>query len=161
MIVVNLPMSNGLPVVNSSALVKREGDSGYYSVHFHPVEQLWVMLYRVGAGRFLAVPNKPRLLNRLPDGVPWRVWIRRAPARRAWKHWRVEGTERVAGAGADTAVSERMVVIDDDTPDDDATDQAPWSVDGVTVTRARPTLPSVCGQRNPRAFLRDQVEASE
>jgi len=141
-----------LPVVPGAALVKREGSSGYYSAHFDPVEELWVMLYRVGPGKFLAIPSAPRLLNRLPDGVAWRVWRRRAAMRRGWRHWRIDGTD------ADGAFSGRVLRSTADVPDDDATEGEPWTVDGVTITRARMTLPSVCGQRDGRAFLRDEIE---
>ncbi len=149
MIVVDIPMANGLPVIATAALIKKEGDSGWYSAHFAPVDKLWVMLFSNSPGSFLAIPNTPSLVSRLPNGVAWQAFLR-SPAGRKWRHWAVDGTD------ADGVVTGRRVVATEDVSAADASEAKPWTMGGVTVTRAMPTLPSVCGQ--PKGFLEAQIQ---
>ncbi len=145
MILVDIPMSRGLPVIAGAALVKREGDSGWHSVHFDPVEELWVMLYEYETGQFVAHPNDDRLMSQLPDGTEW--------SRRAWTRWRIE-----AGADADRVGA---VVKIETVPTEDASDINPWTVDGSTVTRATPVMDGMCGHvQYMEMDPEDQVEVA-
>lgn len=127
--VVTLPMVDGLPVISSAKLIKREGKSGWYSVHFAPVNKLWIMLYEFSPGTFLAFPNDDQLMRALPNGDPW--------DERLWKQWQIE-------EAADSEIVGRMVELDT-VSTRDATVAKPWTVDGTSVTRAIPVMRSRCG----------------
>ena len=127
--IVTIPMSGGLPVIPEAALIKKEGNSGWYSAHFAPVNRLWVMLFEFESGRFLVDPVDSDLLKHLPNGTAWN--------RRAWNRWRVEASADEEAVGRVV----RMTTV----PGQDASNGSPWTGDGVTFTRATPVLPTACG----------------
>ncbi len=161
MIVVELAEVAGLPVVNGAALVKREGASGWYSVHFAPVNKLWVMLFRVGRGKYLAVPSSPEAAAEMPEvpSVRWSAYRRRPAVRRKWRHWVARGTEDGKPFTRRRLRTDKESTISD-IPDDESGGRAfPRTVGATEVEWATMTLPSVCGQR--KNFLADEVEDTE
>lgn len=150
MIVVTLPVRDGLPVVGGSELTKREGSSGWVSVHFAPVNKYWVMLYDIGGGNFLAIPSDDALLTRLPAGTQWETYKTTA-AIRSWKWWHVYGSDE------DGSVRGRVVRTETDVPSREASEEEPWALEGVTATSAVATLPSICGQATPSKFRRETL----
>jgi hypothetical protein len=161
MVIVTLPMSEAvpaagedpgvpaLPIVQKATIVKREGGSGYYSVHF--TRNRFVVLFQFAPGKFIVTRiNGQGIRNRLPESITWGDFLRSAAGRK-WRHWRV----RRQGEAQDERVQ-----FTQDVPEADATDEAPWSHEGMTITMARPTLPSVCGERRARTFLANTVEVS-
>ncbi len=159
--VLTLPEVDGLPVVAGASLIKKEANSGWYSVHFAPVDKLWVMLFRVGRGKYLAAPNSPEAAAAMPEApsVRWSAYRRRPAVRRKWRHWVARGTEdgkpftrRRLHTASDASIA--------DIPDDDRGGRAfPRTVGATEVEWATMTLPSVCGQH--RNFLADEVEDTE
>ena len=129
--VVTVPIARGLPVIPGAALIKKEGNSGWYSVHFEPVNKRWIMLYELSwaPGTFLVYPNDDSLLRALPVGSAF--------DRRAWRLWRVR-------AAADEGRVGELLQIDV-VPSRDPSDAEPWVIDGVSVTKADPVLRSRCG----------------
>ena len=146
--VVTLPVATvdgfTLPVIPGAVLIKQEGDSGYYSAHFTPVSRRWIILYQFAPGRFAAEANDPGLLSELPAGVQWADFLA-SPGVVDWRTWRVGGTDaRGAFAG-------RVATFSGKVPR--ARPGVRWSLDGMTINDALPTLPSVCAQRDPAAYL--------
>ncbi len=151
MIVITLPVADGLPVIRGALITKREGKSGYVSVHCKPVNSRWVMLFERRPGRYVVTYCHPKLRGCLPDGISWDDFCKTAAIRK-WRTWHVEGTD---GEGQ---VRNRVVRATVDVPTRDATDAEPWTLEGVRVTRAVPTLPSLCGEPDPRVFRRDVLK---
>jgi len=168
MLVVTLPMSAAgpasgedpgipaLPIVAAASLIKREGSSGYYSVHFGLRHEHWAMLYQnpgLPPGLFVVTEIEGPVAGELPPGQPWDAWVR-TPAARDWQHWRITG-DLDGEAVVDTVVRFTTAV-----PMNDATPSARWNHEVATnVTSSRPTLPSTCGKTAPADILA-QVEIS-
>ena len=148
MVVVTFPMEGDpgkrLPVVPGAEFVAKE-DRGHFHAYYAPTSERWIKLYRVAPGRFLVTEvHGQGLQQHIPTGITWRAFVR-SPAGRKLRWWRCSGTD------VDGAFAGRLIRLGTDRPAGRATVESPWVVDGVTIERARPALPSRCGQTRAEA----------
>ncbi len=159
--VLTLDTVDGLPVVEGAALVKKEGASGWVSVHFAPVNKLWVMLFRVGRGKYLAIPSSPEAAAEMPNvpSIRWKRYRERPAVRRKWKHWVGRGTDEEGKPFSRRRLSMTKDATTRDIPDEGGGRAFPKAIGDAEVEWATMTLPSVCAQH--KNFLADEVEEAE
>ena len=140
----DVPVEDGpdimVPDVSGAAFVIRETEL-LFNAYFGPASptyQRWLSMQALGGGQFVvSAHGLPE-----PSGPSFRTWAADPANRNKVKYWRIEGTRVDPELGVVPVNSVQEIRTP---PPDEARVDKPWTVRGMTITKATPTIGSECG----------------